>query len=147
MKISVLKSYSAQLKALGHTKRLEIVCLLQGHSLTVGQIAQMTALRQAAVSQHLMLLKDQGLVQASQLGKEIYYTLRGDSLTGLAVLTKNLTRINPLEDAEPTVIDPICHMHLTPSTSDHTREYDGVRHYFCGKGCLKQFNNSHRGSL
>ena len=147
MKISVLKSYSGQLKALGHTKRLEIVCLLQGHSLTVGQIAQMTALRQAAVSQHLMLLKDQGLVQASQLGKEIYYTLRGDSLANLATLIKNLTRINPIEDAEPTVIDPICHMHLTPSTSDHTKEYDGVRHYFCGKGCLKEFNFLHKGAL
>jgi DNA-binding transcriptional ArsR family regulator len=147
MKVSLLKQNSKLFKALGHAKRLEIICLLQGHSLTVGQIVQMTALRQAAVSQQLMLLKDQGLVRAKQLGKEIYYTLRIDSFINLADLTLNLTRTTPQEDAEPTVVDPICHMHLTPSTSQHTQEYDGVRHYFCGKGCLKEFITLHKGAL
>jgi YHS domain-containing protein len=121
--------------------------LLQGHSLTVGQIAQMTALRQATVSQHLMTLKDQGLVACSQSGKEIYYTLSSGSIVGLATLTKSLTRVTPVEDAEPTVVDPICRMHLTPNSALHTTDYDGVRHYFCGKGCLKEFNISRRGSL
>lgn len=143
MKTSLLKQNSTYFKALGHTKRLEIITLLQGHSLTVNQIVQMTALRQAAISQHLILLKDLGLVSTEKLGKEIYYSLSIDRFAILATFTKTLTRINPVEDAEPIVIDPICHMHLTPSLASYTTEYDGVRHYFCGKGCLKEFHVSH----
>lgn len=147
MKASVLQRTSKHFKALGHTKRLEIISLLQGHELTVNQIVQMTALRQAAVSQHLMLLKDLGLVITQKIGKEIYYSLAIDQFTDLLSFTKMLTRVSPVEDNEPTVIDPICHMHLTPSIAIYTTEYDGVRQYFCGKGCLNQFSRSHKGVL
>lgn len=147
MKNRSLKQNASYFKAIGHVKRLEIVSLLQGHQLTVNQIAQMTALRQATVSQHLMILKDLGLVTTQKIGKEIYYALAVKQFVDLAVFTKMLTRITPTHDAEPTVIDPVCHMHLTPSVANYTAEYDGVRHYFCGKGCLKEFNISPKGSL
>jgi len=145
MKASVLRTNAKYFKILGHAKRLEIVTLLQGHSLTVNQIVQMTGLRQATVSQHLMLLKETDLVVATKTGKEIYYSLSSEPYIELLTFTSNLTFSKPIEDAQPTVIDPICHMHLTPSTSGYTKEYDGVRHYFCGKGCLKEFNTLHKG--
>jgi len=140
MKSIIIKQNATFYKALGHAKRLEIIYLLQGHQLTVGQIIQMTALRQATVSQHLIILKELGLVCTEKIGKEIYYSLCIKSFTNLAEFTKNLSRLTPTGDSEPTVIDPICHMSLTPSTASYTAEYDGVRHYFCGKGCLKEFN-------
>ncbi|MFH1244753.1 MAG: metalloregulator ArsR/SmtB family transcription factor [bacterium] len=143
MQLKILRGQSKLLKVLGHAKRLEIICLLQGHELTVGQIAQMTGLRQAGVSQHLMLLKKVGLVGSHQLGKEIYYTLNISTITTVADFIDSLTKPYSLEEAEPTVIDPICHMHLTPSSASYTSMYDGVRHYFCGKGCLKEFHAHH----
>lgn len=143
MKSSVLRTTAKYFKTLGHAKRLEIITLLQGHSLTVNQIAQMTGLRQATVSQHLMILKETDLVVATKTGKEIYYTISSRPYIELLTFTNNLTRSKPIEDAEPTVIDPICHMHLTPGGASYTTEYDGVRHYFCGKGCLKEFYASH----
>ncbi len=146
MKTSLLKKNASYLKALGHSKRLEIICLLQGHELTVNQIVQMTALRQAAVSQHLMMLKNLGLVSTEKFGKEIYYSLNIKPFAELATFTKSLSHRSPVEIAEPTVIDPICNMHLTPSEAFSTTEYDGVRHYFCGKGCLKEFNQLHKGA-
>lgn len=142
-----LKRNASYFKAMGHAKRLEILSLIQGHQLTVTQIAQMTALRQATVSQHLMILKDLGLVTTQKIGKEIYYALAIKQFVDLAIFTKMLTRITPTHDAEPTVVDPICQMKLTPSSASYTSEYDGVRHYFCGKGCLKEFNISPKGSL
>lgn len=147
MHSSILKQNSRLFKALGHAKRLEIISLLQGHQLTVNQIVQMTALRQAAVSQHLMLLKDDGLVCAKKIGKEIYYSLCRQSFVDLSSFTKTFARLTPLEDTEPTVTDPICHMHLTPSVASYTTEYDGVRHYFCGRGCLRDFTRLHRKAL
>lgn len=134
------------LKVLGHAKRLEIVCLLHGHELTVNQIVQMTSLRQAAVSQHLTLLHGAGLIQKSKIGKEVYYSLNTTSFATLSIFIDRLTKTRPLSDNEPTVIDPICLMKLTPSDANCTTEYDGVRHYFCGKGCLKKFNNLHKGA-
>lgn len=128
-------------KSLGHNKRLEILCLLHGHELTVNQIVQMTDLRQATVSQHLMYLKTTKLVHAKKLGKELYYSLNDNTLLNLSLFLDHFTKNRPLVSDEPVVIDPICHMHLTPSTAACTTEYGGVRHYFCGKGCLKEFNS------
>lgn len=147
MKASILKANAKIFKVLGHSKRLEIVTLLQGHSLTVGQITQMAGLRQSAVSQHLIILKLAKIVCTQKLGKEMYYSLCVKSFSDLVNFTKNLSRVTPIEDAEPTVIDPICLMHLTPRMASYTTDYDGVRHYFCGKGCLKAFSGLHKGAL
>jgi len=143
MRSSVFAKNASYLKVLGHAKRLEIVCLLHGHELTVNQVVQMTGLRQAGVSQHLMILKNAGLVQTVKIGKEVYYSLKADRFAVISLFIDSLTKSRPQIDAEPTVTDPICHMDLTPSTASYTAEYDGVRHYFCGKGCLKEFHASH----
>lgn len=147
MQSSKIKQSATYLKALGHVKRLEIVSLLHGHELTVNQVVQMTGLRQSAISQHLILLKQVGLVRQSKIGKEVYYSLEGNHFLNLSLFLDSLTKVRPFSDVEPVVLDPICMMKLTPSIANFTAEYDGVRHYFCGKGCLKQFNLEHKGAL
>ena len=139
-----MRDLTKLLKCLAHVKRLEIACLLHGHSLTVSQVAQMTGLRQATVSQHLILLKSHLMVVAQKSGKEIYYSLHDKPFQKIANFTSLLTKVRPLHESEPTVIDPVCKMHLTPSTSRYTVEYDGVRNYFCGLGCKKEFYASHK---
>lgn len=141
MKTSEIVKNSKLFKSLGHSKRLEILCLLHGHELTVNQIVQMTGTRQATISQHLMYLKASKLVHAKKLGKELYYTLSDTTLVNLSLFLDHFTKSRPLVSDEPEVIDPICQMQLTPSTAACTTEYGGVRHYFCGKGCLKLFMN------
>lgn len=141
--ISIVKN-SKLLKALGHNKRLEIICLLHGHELTVNQIVQMTGIRQAAVSQHLMYLKAHKLVQAKKLGKELYYTLIDNTLLNLSLFIDHFAKSKPLLSNEPLVIDPVCRMSLTPSTACCTLEYAGVRHYFCGKGCFNKYKQEIR---
>lgn len=134
-----------QFKTLGHTKRLEILSILRGHELTVSQIAQMTGLRQASVSQHLALLKHHRFVTTRPRGKEIYATLNSTTISTLQDALYDLAHTH--SSAEPTVIDPVCQMSLTPHKARYTAEYDGVRHYFCGKGCLKDFSVLHKGAL
>jgi len=132
MKVSLFKS-------LGHTKRLEILSLLRGHVLTVGQIAQMIGLRQATVSQHLGILNSSQLVKTERQGKEVYYSLATETFSQL--LTDLATFVKTSSPKEPTVIDPICHMRLTPSSTHYICEYNGVKQYFCGRGCLKIFSS------
>lgn len=142
MNTSVHKKPAQLFRILGHAKRLEIVCLLHGHELTVNQIAQMSALRQAAVSQHLMLLKTAKLATARKIGKEMYYTLALDQVVNLSLFLDHLTKVRPFAEVEPVVTDPVCHMQLTPASAPYTVDYGGVRHYFCGKGCLHTFEKS-----
>jgi len=143
MRTSLFGKNASYLKVLGHAVRLEIVCLLHGHELTVNQIVQMTGLRQAGVSQHLMTLKNSSLVLTTKIGKEVYYSLATDKFATISLFIDGLTKSRPMTQAEPTVIDPICHMSLTPSSASYTADYDGVREYFCGKGCFKEFHASH----
>ena len=146
MNASTIINNASLLKALGHNKRLEIICLLHGHELTVNQIVQMTGMRQAAVSQHLMHLKSHKLVQAKKLGKELYYTLFENTLVNLSLFFDHFAKPMPLINDEPELIDPVCHMSLTPTTARFTKDYAGVRHYFCGRGCLNTFTKEHKQS-
>lgn len=139
MKQSSLSKQAKIMSLLGNQSRLEIASLLHGHELTVNQVVQMTGMRQAAVSQHLATLKSSYLVSSSKIGKEIYYSLISDSLVDLRDLVTTLSGRMPLRDDEPTVVDPICQMQLTPNSARYTDTYNGVRHYFCGRGCHKQF--------
>jgi Cu+-exporting ATPase len=41
---------------------------------------------------------------------------------------------------EPGVeVDPVCGMKVDPSTAAASWEYNGVTYYFCGRGCLLDF--------
>lgn len=66
---------AAFLKALAHEGRLEILCLLGEREMTVGEIEEALGLSQAAVSQQLMRLRGDGLVEARREGRFIHYRL------------------------------------------------------------------------
>ena len=51
------------LKALANERRLQVLCLLAGGERSVGEINQMLDLSQSALSQHLAVLRDEGLVR------------------------------------------------------------------------------------
>ncbi|UBV45034.1 metalloregulator ArsR/SmtB family transcription factor (plasmid) [Deinococcus taeanensis] len=79
----------AQLKALSHEIRYELVRLLAQGERCVCDLELLLALPQSKVSYHLAVLRDAGLVQAEQRGKNIYYTLCQERLFSLggALLT------------------------------------------------------------
>ncbi|MDR6672596.1 DNA-binding transcriptional ArsR family regulator [Xanthomonas translucens] len=63
------------LKALGNEKRLLLLCLLVDHEHSVGELNARLDLSQSALSQHLALLREDGLVQTRRDGQTIYYSL------------------------------------------------------------------------
>lgn len=67
---------TAFLKTLGHEGRLMILCHLHAGERSVGELEQLLGMRQAAVSQMLARLRDEGLVTTRREGKVIYYALR-----------------------------------------------------------------------
>jgi DNA-binding transcriptional ArsR family regulator len=63
------------LKALANESRLMIMCNLSEGELTVGQLNELIPLSQSALSQHLALLRRDGLVKTRRQAQTIYYSL------------------------------------------------------------------------
>lgn len=63
------------LRLLANEKRLMILCQLAEGELSVGQIQPRVGLSQSALSQHLALLRAEGVVATRRAGQTIHYRL------------------------------------------------------------------------
>lgn len=66
---------AAFLKTLAHGGRLMILCHLGNGETSVGELEDLLDMRQAAVSQMLARLRDEGFVVSRRDGKTVYYRL------------------------------------------------------------------------
>ena len=71
------------LKALANRHRLLILCELIGGERSVGELAQFLSLRDSTASQHLALLRKDGLVETRREGQTIYYSLASEAVRRL----------------------------------------------------------------
>lgn len=65
----------ALLKLLSHEGRLQILCLLVEGDLNVTQLAEALGTSPVTVSQQLMRLRAEGVVQPRRAGKSVFYHL------------------------------------------------------------------------
>ncbi len=84
---------SAVLKALADDTRRQIVILLLRHNYCVGALARELNLSKGAVSQHLKVLKEVGLVTGKRKGRLMHYEVSQDALKGLAAEIEKLASI------------------------------------------------------
>ena len=63
------------LKALANESRLMVLCTLSEGELSVGQLNELVDLSQSALSQHLSVLRRDGLVTTRREAQTIYYSL------------------------------------------------------------------------
>ncbi len=84
------QSAAAYLKTLAHEGRLMILCHLGSGEKSVGELEDLLSIRQAAVSQMLARLRDEGLVAPRRDGKTIYYSLADDNTVQVIGLLYNL---------------------------------------------------------
>ena len=69
---------SELLKALSNRHRLLIICQLIDGERSVGDLAELLSLRDSTVSQHLALLRKDGLVSARRDAQTIYYSIASE---------------------------------------------------------------------
>lgn len=78
---------SQLLKALANEHRLLILCYLSEGELSVGALNSRIPLSQSALSQHLSVLRNDGLVDTRRAAQTIYYRLaRGPATRVVATL-------------------------------------------------------------
>lgn len=72
------------LKALADETRMNILVLLLEHNFCVRALAKQLKITEAAVSQHLKVLRETGLVQGEKSGYFMHYTVQREVLSSLA---------------------------------------------------------------
>ncbi len=147
----IFELHSQLLKALSHPKRLEIIHLVRDQELPVNDIHTMLDLPQANISQHLMILRDAGVVTTRREGKQIYYSLsdkkiiKASDLLREVLIDKNQDKeisdelVLKMKDLVPLVHDPVCEMRLSPKTAGFSHHHQGQTYFFCASGCMKKF--------
>jgi DNA-binding transcriptional ArsR family regulator len=78
------------LKALGNEQRLLILCHLLEKPLSVGELNDQLDLSQSALSQHLALLREAGLVNTRREAQSIYYSLPAGPVTRIMALLQDI---------------------------------------------------------
>lgn len=72
------------LKAIAHPMRITIVSYLDGNQkLTVTEIYEKLGIEQSATSHHLGILKSKGVLASTRDGKNTYYFLKHEGLSGI----------------------------------------------------------------
>ena len=71
------------LKSLANESRLMVMCVLAEGEISVGKLNQRIDLSQSALSQHLAILREQGLVKTRRGSQTIYYSLSDNNAISL----------------------------------------------------------------
>ena len=67
--------HSELCKTLSHPKRQEILDNLRQTELSVSELAEITKISQANLSQHLAILRARGIVKARRAGINVFYSI------------------------------------------------------------------------
>lgn len=85
-----IESVSALLKSISHPIRLKILCLLRDRELTVGEIRETVQTTHANVSQHLTILRNQGIVNTRRDANFVYNRIADSRVVKLMDMMQRL---------------------------------------------------------
>lgn len=95
-----MENTTAVLKAIADDTRLKIVKLLLQHNYCVGALARRLELTEAAVSQHIKVLRKAGLLIGEKRGYFMHYDVDREQLRALASEFEKLAEIQK-EECKP----------------------------------------------
>jgi len=85
-----VEEVSALLKSIAHPLRLKILCLLQDQELTVGEIRETVRTTNANVSQHLTIMRNQGIIVSRKEANLIYNRIADEMAIKLVNILEDL---------------------------------------------------------
>ncbi len=121
------------LKAIADETRLKIITLLLGHNYCVRALARHLEISAAAVSQHLKILREAGLLVGEKKGYFMHYDVNRSALRDLA------QEINILADIERKSCSP---------DMDDCKSFEGAKCHSHKHSCsdeVKEFYHGHGG--
>jgi DNA-binding transcriptional ArsR family regulator len=97
---AILDMIAEFFKVLSETSRLQILCSLKSGTKNVSEIIEITGLGQANVSKHLKMLSQSGIVERTQQGVQVYYTISNPLIFTICDLVCNSLATNLQQQEE-----------------------------------------------
>jgi ArsR family transcriptional regulator len=104
-------------KALMHPARLSILEILRDGEQCVCHLEAVLGCRQAYISQHLMVLREAGLVEDRRDGARIFYRVMKPDVYELVEYANKLSGVNPIHENKTRIADCPCPK-CNPTTLD-----------------------------
>ncbi|MEM8980443.1 MAG: metalloregulator ArsR/SmtB family transcription factor [Pseudomonadota bacterium] len=86
---------ASYMKTLGHQGRLMILAHLRLGEKSVGELERLLNIRQAAVSQQLARLREEGIVETRRDGKTVFYRLKDPKTSRMVTILAELFNGHP----------------------------------------------------
>jgi DNA-binding transcriptional ArsR family regulator len=98
---------SKWLALIGQPARIQILLVIAAQEACVCHLEAVTGMRQASISQHLMVLRKAGLVSPNRAGRNIFYRLTRPEVIQVLQQTAQLAGIAP-ETLHGLALRPVC---------------------------------------
>ena len=85
-----IEEASAAMQAMAHPLRLKILCLVGNQELSVLEIVEAVGTSQSNISQHLAILRDQGLLDARKEANKVFYRIPDPRILKIIALTREI---------------------------------------------------------
>lgn len=90
-------------KALSHPTRLQIIMLLKEGSLCVCDILSQIDSEQSNTSQHLTVLKNQGIVDSKKDGSKVIYSIKSPEVYEMIDIAENII-LRQIEETKSSLV-------------------------------------------
>ncbi len=81
---------SAAMQAIAHPVRLKILCLINSAELSVLEIVDAVGTSQSNISQHLAVLRDNGILAARKDANKVFYRIGDPRVLQMIALTRQI---------------------------------------------------------
>ncbi len=85
-----IRQASDAMQAMGHPLRLKILCLVGQHELSVLEIVEAVGTTQSNISQHLAVLRDNGVLETRKEANKVYYRIGDARILRMITLTRQI---------------------------------------------------------
>ena len=85
-----IREASDAMRAMAHPLRLKILCLVGNQELSVLEIVDAVGTTQSNISQHLAVLRDNGLLEARKDGTRVLYRITDGRIVKMIALTREI---------------------------------------------------------
>ena len=85
-----IRKASAAMQAMAHPLRLKILCLVGNQELSVLEIVDAVGTSQSNISQHLGVLRDNGILDSRKDGNKVFYRIADARVLKMISLTREI---------------------------------------------------------
>lgn len=85
-----IQQASVAMQAMAHPMRLKILCLVGNQELSVLEIVDAVGTSQSNISQHLAVLRGQGLIEARKEANKVFYRIGDARILKMISLTREI---------------------------------------------------------